>query len=95
MKTNDKSWIWTCYDCSDDVAKIEKLAGRFTSKEGKENFLFLTLDFEKFEKEFNDAFAHNTKLVAEKKEAQPEEKKEDDKPQATASTDDKKVEEAK
>ena len=95
MKTNDKSWIWTCFDCSDDSAKIEKLAGRFVSKEGNFDCHYLTIEFEKFQKDFEDAYAHNTKLLVEKKDKKPEEKKEDDKPQENASTEDKKVEEAK
>jgi len=69
MKSNDKSWIWTCYDCSDLPATVQKLCGRFVSKE----------DFESFQKEFEKAYEANSTTVkqgTQAEEAKPEEKKE-------------------
>jgi len=52
MKSNDKSWIWTCYDCSDLPPTVQKLCGRFVSKE----------DFESFQKEFEKAYEANSTI---------------------------------
>jgi len=72
MKTNDKSWVWTCYDCSDLPATVSKLCARFVSKE----------DFEAFEKDFLKAYQDNASVVKStltevgKTEQKAEEKKE-------------------
>ena len=39
MKTNDKAWLWICYDCSEETPAIEKLCAKFPTKEGKLNAL--------------------------------------------------------
>jgi len=66
MKTNEKTWIWDCVDYSDEEAKLEKQAGRLTSKE----------EFERFQQEFEKAYKTNTELIGkEKSEKKPEEAK--------------------
>ncbi|KAL4502446.1 hypothetical protein ABPG72_012033 [Tetrahymena utriculariae] len=61
LKTNDKSWIWSCYDFSDNELLLEKLCGRFVSAE----------EFNRFQKVFEESRAHNASLVSEKKEEEP------------------------
>ena len=33
LKTNEKSWVWTCYDGSEEKPSVERLCGRFVSVE--------------------------------------------------------------
>lgn len=44
MKNNDKAYIWSCNDFSDESGKLEKLAARFQTVESKNthahNYLF-------------------------------------------------------
>ena len=64
LKTNDKSWIWSCYDYSDNESILEKLCGRFTSVD----------EFNRFKKVFEEVKATNAGLEGESKK--PEETKE-------------------
>lgn len=38
MKNNDKAFVWSCNDYSEDEAKVEKLAARFQNVENATNF---------------------------------------------------------
>lgn len=73
LKTNDKSWIWSCYDYSDNESILEKLCGRFTSVD----------EFNRFKTVFEEVKAANAGIEGEsKKEEQPkaeEPKKEEEK----------------
>jgi Ran-binding protein 1 len=77
MKSSDKAWIWTCYDCSDQAPVVQKLCAKFVSKE----------DFEAFQKEFESSYKENLKHVQqskpEEKKEKPEEKKEGASAEAT------------
>ena len=67
LKTHDKSWIWTCYDASDEQPAVEKLCGRFTNAE----------EFNKFKKLFDESRTLNNELRKKQAdEKQEEEKKE-------------------
>lgn len=66
LKTNDKSWIWSCYDFSDGESALEKLCGRFTSVD----------EFNRFKTVVDEARASNKLLDA----AKP--KEEEEKPKA-------------
>jgi len=65
MNTNDKAWIWNCFDFSDDKPRMEKLCARFTS----------VPDWEKFQQEFERCKEVNKKLMDVPKT--PEVKKEE------------------
>ncbi|CAD8082136.1 unnamed protein product [Paramecium primaurelia] len=60
LKTAEKSWIWTCYDASDEQPKVWQLCVRFTSAD----------EVERFKTEFEKAYENN------KVEAEPEKKQE-------------------
>ncbi|CAD8117434.1 unnamed protein product [Paramecium sonneborni] len=55
LKTADKSWIWTCYDASDEQAKVWQLCVRFTSPE----------EVERFKTEFEKAYENNKAVQTE------------------------------
>lgn len=63
LKTNEKSWVWSCYDFSDNETAIEKLCGRFTSVD----------EFNRFKTVVDDARASNKALAEKKEEAAKEE----------------------
>ena len=54
LKTSNNAWHWAAYDISDEKPQPEKFAGKFTSKE----------EYERFEKEFNNACEVNEKLFS-------------------------------
>ena len=56
MKNNDKAYIWSCNDCSEEEARLEKLAARFQNAENTALF----------KKAFEDARTFNN-LVREGK----------------------------
>ena len=66
LQSNDKSWTWLCYDASDLPPTVQKLCGRFVSKE----------DFESFQVEFEKAYKHNTEVI-KASPAKTEDKKEE------------------
>ncbi|CAK58094.1 unnamed protein product (macronuclear) [Paramecium tetraurelia] len=55
LKTADKSWIWTCYDASDEQPKVWQLCVRFISPE----------EVERFKTEFEKAYESNKALQEE------------------------------
>ena len=81
LKTQDKSWMWSCIDSSDGAPQLEKFCVRFKTKE----------HFEDFEKQWNIAKTENAKFdwgfgeKEEEKEAETEaetQKEEDKKEEA-------------
>ncbi|EGR28110.1 ran binding protein 1, putative [Ichthyophthirius multifiliis] len=57
LKTHDKSWVWTCYDASDEQPAVEKLCGRFTNAD----------EFQRFKKVFEETRDINNKMMKNEK----------------------------
>ena len=38
MKNNDKAFVWSCNECSEEEPKVEKLAARFQTVENAQSF---------------------------------------------------------
>lgn len=57
LKTSEKTWVWTCYDFSDEEPKVEQLCVKFTTAE----------EVDRFKSEFEKALEVNGK--SEVKEA--------------------------
>merc|ERR1712048_762560 len=72
MPQNENSWVWTCYDQSDDVPAATMFAIRFTKKE----------HIPEFEKAFNESYESNNKLDWGVKKAEATEEKKEEEPKA-------------
>lgn len=67
MKNNDKAFLWSCNDFSDEVAGLEKLCARFQTVESNQSHsLIILIDANNFKTAFEAARKFNN-LVREEK----------------------------
>lgn len=73
METQEKCFIWDCFDCSDDPPKLTKLCARFRSLDEKEAF---RVAFEQAHKENTEVIVQTVQKPEEAKVDKEEQKKE-------------------
>ena len=78
LKTQDKSWVWTCIDSSDGAPNVEKLCVRFRTKENFEEFETQWNLAKEGNKKFDWGFGEKEDKKEEVKEEEPKEEKKEE-----------------